>query len=296
MTSLDCRNDLVLRERRGRLSSAEELALRTHLDSCESCRVSREIGAAFDAQGEPELDDGARIARLATHARAQAQTPERRPPGRALRVLLLAASLTLLTGVAAAAAAGWLPMPGNSPGHVSTTSHVVHATASKKPALTTRSADATPTALPTSNALPSPPASSSDPARAPAQTSPPSAAQLFRKANEARRAGQAQQAIQLYRSLQRDYPGSAEAALSPVSLGGLLLNRASAGAALEQFDHYLAASPRAPLAAEALYGRARALQALGRHSEERRTWEQLLSRFPGCPYRESARRRLGELR
>ena len=93
----------------------------------------------------------------------------------------------------------------------------------------------------------------------------------------------------------RRLKGSAEAALSPVSLGGLLLNRASAGAALEQFDHYLAASPGAALAAEALYGRARALQALGRHAEEKRTWEQLLSRFPGCPYRESARRRLREL-
>ena len=146
------------------------------------------------------------------------------------------------------------------------------------------------------------PVEGSAPARAPAsqtsQTSPvpATAAQLFRKANDARRLGQAQQAIQLYRTLQRDFPSSAEAALSQVSLGGLLLNRASAGAALEQFDHYLAASPGAALAAEALYGRARALQALGRQSEEKRTWQQLLSRFPGCPYRESAHRRLSELR
>jgi TolA-binding protein len=290
--SLNCRNDLVLSERRRPLSSKEELALRTHLESCESCRIAREIGAAFDEQGELAFDDGARIARLAARARA----PRRSTARRASRIALLAACLSLLAG-AAIAAVGWIQRPAETSASASASaasSNAVHAAGPAPLALAARGGQ--PTLAPASDVATPP--SSAAPAKTPVLTpsSPSSSAQLFRKANDLRRAGQAQQAIQLYRSLQRDYPGSAEAALSPVSLGGLLLNRASAGAALEQFDHYLAASPGAALAAEALYGRARALQALGRHSEEKRTWEQLLARFPGCPYRESARRRLTELR
>jgi TolA-binding protein len=286
--SQGCRNDLVLRERRSPLSSSEELALRAHLDVCESCRLTREIGAAFDEQGELELDDGARVARLAAGARTPRRAFSRRTP----RVIVLAACISLLAG-AAAAAIGWVQRPAKVVNAPPTGSNAAQATA--RTAQTSWPAAAT---LLPERAASEPPeaAATMAPPKAAAAVSPPSAAQLFRKANEARRAGQAQQAIQLYRSLQRDFPGSAEAALSPVSLGSLLLNRASAGAALAQFDHYLAASPSAPLAAEALYGRARALSALGRHSEEKQTWQQLLARFPGCPYRESARRRLGELR
>jgi TolA-binding protein len=292
MMSLECRSDLVLRERRGPMSSSDELALRAHLDACEICRMTREISAAFDEQSELERDDGARIAKLAARARApQRRFPIRRGP----RIALIAACLTLLTGVAAAAAFSWMQRPEKEPRLAQATRDLPHAVAALTPQakLTPRAADAPPQAA--TNKQADGATSAAALAKAPAAASPLSAAQLFRKANDARRTGQAQQAIQLYRSLQRDYPGSAEAALSPVSLGGLLLNRASAGAALEQFDHYLAASPGAALAAEALYGRARALQALGRNAEEKRSWEQLLSRFPGCPYRETARRRLSEL-
>jgi TolA-binding protein len=254
--------------------------------------MTREIGAAFEDQVEVDAEDGARIARLAANAKQSLRKPV---PGRALPIALLAACFSLIA-FGAAAAVGWVKQrPVAAPGALATNAAWV-ATAAKPRVL--EAAPQMPLPSASGSAEPSESAASlAVKAAAPQALHPPAtAAQLFRKANDARRLGQAPHAIQLYRTLQRDFPSSAEAALSQVSLGGLLLNRASAGAALEQFDHYLAASPGAGLAAEALYGRARALQALARHSEEKRTWEQLLSRFPGCPYRETARRRLSELR
>ncbi|WP_437735765.1 tetratricopeptide repeat protein [Sorangium sp. So ce1335] len=144
-----------------------------------------------------------------------------------------------------------------------------------------------------------------DTPRAPGATAPTPAApstpaastaeQLFREANDARRAGSAQRAIALYRALQRRFAGSPEATLSLVSLGGLLLNSGSPGAALAQFDRYLGVAGARPLAVEALYGRGRALRALGRSGDEAQTWRRLLREHPSSPYAEHARRRLAEL-
>ncbi|WP_437637631.1 tetratricopeptide repeat protein [Sorangium sp. So ce854] len=138
-----------------------------------------------------------------------------------------------------------------------------------------------------------------DTPRAPGASAPPPAAstaeQLFREANDARRAGSAQRAIELYRALQRRFAGSPEATLSLVSLGSLLLDGGSPGAALAQFDRYLGVAGARPLAVEALYGRGRALRALGRSGDEAQTWRRMLREHPSSPYAEHARRRLAEL-
>lgn len=131
-----------------------------------------------------------------------------------------------------------------------------------------------------------------------AAASSPSAStaeQLFREANDARRAGRSRRAIELYRALQKGFASSPEATLSLVSLGGLLLSTGSAAAALAQFDRYLGVAGPRPLAVEALYGRGRALRALGRAGDEAQTWRRLLREHPGSPYVEHARRRLAEL-
>jgi len=89
--------------------------------------------------------------------------------------------------------------------------------------------------------------------------------------------------------------------VSSVAVGGLLLERQAPRAALAQFDAYLG-SPRATsLIPEALYGRARALERLGRdkHGDERaerQTWDRLLADFPDSAYAPLARRRLSELK
>ena len=68
MSDLDCRNELVARERRGELSASERVALDAHLAQCVSCRLSRLLGADFEAEATLEPDDGARIARLSATA------------------------------------------------------------------------------------------------------------------------------------------------------------------------------------------------------------------------------------
>jgi TolA-binding protein len=123
-----------------------------------------------------------------------------------------------------------------------------------------------------------------------------SAATLLRQASGARRAGDAERAITLYRKLQQDFPRSAEATLSSVSLGGLLLDRRLPRAALSQFDGYLVASRGGVLIPEALYGRGRALAALGDRQEERHTWDRLLTDFPESTYAPFAKRRSQELK
>jgi TolA-binding protein len=119
---------------------------------------------------------------------------------------------------------------------------------------------------------------------------------LYKSANEARRAGDRARAVRLYRELQRDYPGSPEAKLSRVSLGGLLLDDGAAAQAAEQFDAYASGPGNQRLGAEALYGKGKALMSLGRRVEEIRTWQRLLREYPDSPYTTHARRRLAELR
>jgi TolA-binding protein len=120
-------------------------------------------------------------------------------------------------------------------------------------------------------------------------------ASLLRLAGEARGRGDVEGASTLYRRLQREYGDTREAALSSVPWGGLLLRQGQAERALEQFDHYLKTEPRGNLLPEALYGRGRALAALGRAAEEKQTWRRLLSEMPGSAYESHARRRLDEL-
>jgi tetratricopeptide (TPR) repeat protein len=133
-------------------------------------------------------------------------------------------------------------------------------------------------------------------ARSPKPTAPLTAAALLRQAGEARRAGDAERALALYGRLQREFPGLAEATLSEVPLGSLLLERGREREARVHIDRYLDAAPRGVLVAEALYGRARALAALGERSEEQQTWQRLLREFPTSAYAPLARRRVSESR
>ena len=120
------------------------------------------------------------------------------------------------------------------------------------------------------------------------------AAVLFADANRARRDGNAERAVTLYRALQSRYPNSAESALSRALLAQLLLERGSPEAALSGFDRYLAAD--APvLSAEALVGRARALEQLGKSAQAVTAWRDVQSRFPGSVHARLAATRLAAL-
>jgi TolA-binding protein len=120
------------------------------------------------------------------------------------------------------------------------------------------------------------------------------AAKLFAEGNQARRQGQSGRAFTFYQLLQEQYPGSSEAELSRVTLATLQLNGGDASSALKGFERYLAGPSRA-LEAEALVGRARALQRLGRKSAETAAWREVQRRFPGSVYARQATERLTAL-
>ncbi len=117
----------------------------------------------------------------------------------------------------------------------------------------------------------------------------------MQQATEARQRGDRTRAAELYRRLQRQFPASAEAVLSAIPLGGLLLDDGLPRAALAQFDDYLGKAHGGALIPEALYGRARALGRLGDRAEERRTWTRLCADFPDSAYAPLGRHRLAEL-
>jgi TolA-binding protein len=129
----------------------------------------------------------------------------------------------------------------------------------------------------------------------PAASAPaPDLKTLFAAASDARKAGDPLRAAELYTEIERRFPDSREARLSFVAFGRMLLDRGERGRALEQFERYLSVAPTDVLAAEASYGRARALVSLGRAAEARRAWAELLSRFPDSIYADVARRQLGQ--
>ena len=120
------------------------------------------------------------------------------------------------------------------------------------------------------------------------------AAALFADANRARRDGNAARAVSLYRALQNRYPNSAESALSAALLAQLQLDRGSPEAALLGFDRYLAADSPV-LSAEALVGRARALEQLGKSAQAAAAWREVQGRFPGSVHARLAATRLAAL-
>ncbi len=312
----ECRGDLVARERRGELSDADRIALEAHLAACASCRMSRDIQADFAADSSVQLDDAERIARMSSAARRWSQR-RARPPARwprrpsrlKARTLMLSMSALLIAGTTASATMWWWRV----------TPHLSEPRPETRATVTTPR----PRALPRARVrAPEPVARRTDrrrgtgatrartvaargglPPAAPPHAGPSRCARRPRRrrrccASRARRAGAAtsRRASTLYRRLQREYGDTREAALSSVPWGGLLLRQGQAERALEQFDRYLKTEPRGNLLPEALYGRGRALAALGRAADEKQTWRRLLSETPGSAYESHARRRLDELK
>jgi TolA-binding protein len=313
-----CTSDLAIRERRGLLSPAERSALEAHLGYCVACRVVIDLGKAFEAPDAPELDDGARIQRLARAAETWTKSG-RAPRGwRSAQTLrrkvfvAVAACLVLCCGIAGATlgvrpwaariaalvSRGPTPVdPATSPSRPLSRPHAAPAAAEPEVAAPEEAT----MVLEATEARQEAPAASTTttPGGHPAKTRhrlvqgevPEDAAAMLRAANDARRGGDAAEAMALYAKLQRRFPSSPEAELSSVPFGEMLLADHQPGSALEQFGRP-AGALGGNLRPEVLYGRARALAALGDQAGERRAWRELLDEFPKCPYVETARRRL----
>jgi TolA-binding protein len=314
-----CTSDLAIRERRGLLSPGERVALDAHLGYCVSCRVVLDLGRAFEAPDAPELDDGARIQRLARAAETWTRSG-RAPRGwRSARTLrrnvfvAVAACIVLCCGIAGAALgvhpwARIAALVGRGPSFVDpqpsspslTRPHAAPAIA--RPEASEASGATEPTILHEAtedrreatgaSGTNAPGAASSKMRGRSAHAAvTEDAAAMLRDANDARRSGETAEAMALYAKLQQRFPGSPEAELSSVPFGELLLADHQPKAALAQFQRP-AGALGGNLRPEVLYGRARSLAALGDQAGERSAWRELLDEFPKCPYVETARRRL----
>jgi TolA-binding protein len=120
-----------------------------------------------------------------------------------------------------------------------------------------------------------------------------SAQVMFSSANEARYRGDHAAARRLYRQLLQSYPASAEAAATRVALGRLELDSGHATEALVLYNAYLASG--GALREQALVGKARALGALGRTTEEANAWSTLMAEYPTSIHTDAARARVREL-
>jgi len=300
---LPCPDSLVTRARAGTITLAERRQLDAHLLHCASCRLTLQLGYDFDQVLSEQPGDELLAARIAA---VVAGRPKRVVRGRGLAVA--AALLLLVSASAVAVAAGptllrawraWRAPAVAEPPRPIPAAEVKLIPAEIPVAPTVEAAvDAPPEPEPV---VPVP----SSPGRVhrPRPSVPehvaaaPTADELFATANARRRSGDVSSARALYIDLQKKYPTSSSATVSHVSLGRLFLDRLhDPASALAQFDGYLAQSAHATLAEEALFGRATALMRLGRHDEERATWQRLMLRFPASVYSERAAARLGPQR
>jgi TolA-binding protein len=292
----DCRSELVVEGRRGRLSEQGRLALDAHLAACAACRLAGEVSGDFDAADAVDLRDGARIRALSDVARRRVWGREGRSSVR-WRAVAAAAALVIFCGSASAAVWLWR-RPAVSPAGVARPPVPPAEVAARARASAAATGPvATAATLPTAEAVPRPRAAR--PAMRPVALVRPAdtvtAGSILRQATEARQKGERPRAADLYRRLEREFPASPEAVLSSVSLGSLLLDDGLPRAALAEFDGYLARAHGGALIPEALYGRARALARLGDRPEERKTWTRLCADFPESAYAPLGRRRLAEL-
>lgn len=282
--------DLSVLARRGALPSAAESAFTDALSNSATLNTAHRVGLDFDQIVAVRAGDDALIAAMATRALGAGPTKSTRRWG--ARALLLAAALAL----AGTAAAWWrltprVPSPAPTPAEASRPV-ALHSALPAPPTVPIPSASSAAAAAESSSARGSrAPAARATPAESNAGLD--SADALFREANAARRAGDNAMARALYLRLELDFPSSTEAQLAHISLGNLLLRMGRAAEAERQFAGY--SGSRAALAQEALVGRARSLDALGRDVDERRVWQALLSNYPDSVYVAQARKRLATL-
>lgn len=300
--------DLLARARRGDLTADEQRLLERGLQSSLEVKLLYDAGCQFDLESPVLSGDEDLIARLADRVerpRAPARR-RRRPP-----VALLAAACLLVTG---AATAGWLafemahesaaPAPSLPPVEAAPPSPPAGGTTPQRFALTSSPEPAPPSPPVTSPvepaANPAPPRGAPSPV--PVGSRPPapgsarpgiddsSAAALFRDANRARREGRLATALARYRELRSQFGESAEARDSLLTAAELELRRGAPARALKLFRQY----GGGPLAAESVWGQARALRAIGDVPAERAALSRLLRDFPSAPCATAARKRLDE--
>jgi TolA-binding protein len=320
--------EMLTAARNGTLDSRGRRDLMVHLTRCAACRMDLALASDITVEGQVQTSDSALLSdmvqrALAEPAGARGYGESRSGFGRSssslLRRMTLPAACLLLGG--GVATGMWsvrreasrgptieeLPAreglrPRVRPAGRSTTPYLAPLSAEERKDLEPRPAPAAPVAgVPVPAPAPRPTLHGKPAARhhtpvAQAAAPPASAGQMFAEANRARRSGDYSEALAQYRQLAKQFPGSREEITGRMIVGELLLARHSPGEALRQFDSYLGASPNGTLAEEARVGRAAALESLGRASDERDAWQELLRKHPASVHAQRAKDRLNQLR
>jgi hypothetical protein len=118
---------------------------------------------------------------------------------------------------------------------------------------------------------------------------------MFSDANNARRSGDHATAVKLYRDLLDKHGTAPEAGPGRLALARMLLDDGDAASALPLFDRYLG-DGGGELREEAMVGRARSFEKLGRTDDERAAWKVLLASYPQSVHTAHAEARLAELK
>jgi TolA-binding protein len=282
--------DLSLAARRGELPGAEEQDLERLFDEAPDERIWHQAGLGFDAQEASAPRDEAVEQQLLQ--RLLAEQPSALPRPRRVRPVVLLVAAAVLVASAAAALAGIRQL------RLARTPPTENPRAqSAAPSTALPRAEPAPASKPEPKAPATPELETGRPER-PAtkgEERPETAAELLSSAGQARRKGEAARAITLLEALQSRFPGSAEAQASDITLGMLRLQLGAASASLKDFDRYLGRSPNGDRAADALWGRSKALLALKRSGEAETSLRQLLARYPHSPFASAARAELTRL-
>jgi TolA-binding protein len=291
--------ELAVAARRGELSKSGAEELKRELDAAPDERIWQQAGLRFDAEESRAASDDAVAGRLLERVMAGQPSPLRQleapPRARRVRPAVLLIAAAVLVASAAAAVVGIVHLretpPSKAPPAPSSTSSASSSSGRAPNRVPAREREPAPSPEPSAAPVEPPPS-----ARPPSasEEAPQPAAELLSSAGRARRKGEATRAIGLLEQLQARFPASAEARASDITLGMLRLQTGASSTALRDFERYLARSPGGDRTADALWGRAKALLALGRRSEAEASLRQLLARYPQSPYTSAARAELHE--
>jgi TolA-binding protein len=300
-------DDLSARARRGLLREAELRELDRRLEGSHEAGLAHRAGLQFDAEDLVLAGDEALVARI-NQRLLTGSRPQRRSRFRAVALVVGGVCTTVAAAAAGPALVEGVEALWQRDFAVDIPFYTPAPTRPSRPPRAAKQRQGVPEDQPAALPLAAPPPSQAAPSvpvpsvpqaasrtgRAPRPLgAPDTSATLFAQASLARRQGDLPRAMALYAELSKRFPGTAEADSAEMALGTLSLQSGAAAPALGHFERYLAARPGGQLAVEALWGKTRALEALGREDEARRDLQLLVDRYPRSTYATAARAKLG---
>jgi len=290
--------DLLIRCRREQLTLDEQRRLSESIEVSLEVRLMSQILPELERESRVRPGDDVLLARINAGAlaviRAQSAAPVRLPIKRRTVMLLVAAAVLLIAGLAGAWLGGALPRKTPAPPAPTAQSKVVDnakQAGKKQPSLSVAPPQSEPPAdvVSLDSIVPIPtPAASAPRASETRAVSPGTASELFARANSLRRQGRVGEAAVLYELLLDLYPNSREVGPTRLALGKYLQPK-QPERALAQYRAL--ASGGGALRAEALWGISEIATNLGDRSAAQQALGDLLREFPDSPYAEVARAR-----